>query len=162
MASKKNKKRDADDGRTMVCRNPKVRHDYHVLDTLEAGMVLVGSEVKALRNGKGVIREAFARVENGEVYLLNMHIGAYDPAAQGNHEPLRKRKLLLHRREIERLIGKSRERGLTLVPLAVYFREGHAKVEIALVRGKRQYDRREDVKKREMQREAEQAMRRRR
>ncbi len=146
----------------LVCQNRKARHDYQVDDVLEAGLVLVGPEVKALRAGTANLRDAYATVERGEVWLYNMHIGVYAPASFGNHDPLRKRKLLLHRAQIEKLIGKVREKGLTLVPLSVYFKEGRAKVELAIARGKRQYDRREDVKKREMDREAAQAMRRRR
>jgi SsrA-binding protein len=146
----------------LVCQNRKARHDYQVEDVLEAGMVLVGSEVKALRAGTANLKDAYATVERNEVWLYNMHIGAYSAAALANHDPLRKRKLLLHRTQIQKLVGKVRERGLTLVPLSVYFKEGRAKVELAIARGKRQYDRREDVKKREMDREAAQAMRRRR
>jgi SsrA-binding protein len=147
---------------SVICQNRKARHDYQVEDTLEAGLVLVGSEVKALRAGTANLRDAYATIERGEAWLMNMHIGAYAPASYGSHEPLRKRKLLLHKSQLEKLVGKVRERGLTLVPLSVYWKDGRAKVEIAVARGKRQYDRREDVKKREMDREAAQAMRRRR
>ncbi|MFN7952986.1 MAG: SsrA-binding protein SmpB [bacterium] len=146
----------------LVCQNRKARHEYDIEDTFEAGIVLVGSEVKSLRAGTANLKDAYATIERGEVWLMNMHIGIYAPASHGNHEPLRKRKLLLHRNQIEKLIGKVREKGLTLVPLSLYFKGGRAKLELALARGKRTHDRREDVKKREMQREMAQAMRRRR
>jgi SsrA-binding protein len=147
---------------TLVCQNRKARHEYEIEDTLEAGLVLMGSEVKALRAGTANLKDAYATIEGDEAWLYHMHIGAYGPASYGNHDPLRKRKLLLHRAQIEKLVGKVREKGLTLVPISLYFKEGRAKLELALARGKRMYDRREDVKKREMEREAAQAMRRRR
>jgi SsrA-binding protein len=141
-----------------VCTNRKARHLYFVLETAEAGIALVGSEVKSLRAGKANIRDSYATVEGHEVFLHNMHISAYDEASRFNHEPLRVRKLLLHKREIRRLTGKVNERGLTLVPLNIYFKGRHAKVELALVRGKKQYDRREDIARREHQREMERAL----
>lgn len=147
---------------TLVCQNRKARHDYEIEDTFECGMVLLGSEVKSLRAGTANLKDSYAAIEGEEVWLYNMHIGAYGPSSYANHDPLRKRKLLLHRGQIEKLIGKVRERGQTLVPLSLYFKDGRAKLELALAKGKRQYDRREDVKKREMDREAAQAMRRRR
>jgi len=121
-------------------------------------MALLGSEVKSLRAGKASIRDSYAAVERDEVFLHNMHISAYDEATRFNHEPLRVRKLLLNKREIRRLTGKVNERGLTLVPLSVYFKGKHAKVELALVRGKKKYDRREDIARREHEREIERAL----
>jgi len=147
--------------RTPRIRNKKARRDYQVLETVEAGLVLEGSEVKALRDGKGSLDEAFARVKGGEVYLYNMHIGPYQQAGQFGHDPRRARKLLLKKREIDRFLGKAIEKGHTLVPLAVYFRRGWAKVELAVARGKREFDKREDIKKREHQRQIERELARR-
>lgn len=144
-----------------VARNRKARHRYHILETWEAGLVLEGSEVKSLREGKASLAEAFARVEGGEVWLYNMHIGPYGPAGPDAHEPTRRRKLLLHRHQIRRLIGKVEPPGHTLVPLDLYFRDGVAKVQLALVKGKRLVDRREDIKRREAEREMERARKRR-
>ncbi|MEA3368117.1 MAG: SsrA-binding protein SmpB [Planctomycetota bacterium] len=147
--------------RTPRIRNKKARRDYQVLETVEAGLVLEGSEVKALRDGKGNLDEAFARVKGGEVYLYNMHIGPYQQAGPFGHDPRRARKLLLKKREIDRFLGKAIEKGHTLVPLAVYFRRGWAKVELAVARGKREFDKREDLKKREHQRQIERELARR-
>ena len=149
------------DGTRTVARNRKALHEYHILESLEAGMVLKGSEVKALREGNVSLSDSFARVENGEVWLYNMHIGPYDPAGPTAHEFKRTRKLLLQRREIERLIGKVQTSGLTLIPLEVYFRNGYAKVKLAVARGKRHRDKREDIKRREADREVERAIKRR-
>jgi len=145
-----------------IARNRKAFHDYEILDKLEAGIELRGTEVKSLRNGKVQMADAYARVEDGQLYLVGLHISPYEKTAYGNHEPTRKRKLLIHRREIRRLAGKLNERGLTLVPLSLYFRRGWAKVELGLARGKRQYDKRQDIKRREHQRQIERAMARRR
>lgn len=142
-----------------VARNRKARHEYHILDTWEAGLVLLGSEVKALREGSASLSDAFARVERGEVWLYNMHIGPYGPAGPAAHEFKRRRKLLLHKQEIRRLIGSVEQAGLTLIPLEVYFRDGVAKLELALVRGKKQRDKREDIKRREAEREMGRARR---
>ena len=142
-------------------RNKKARHDYQVLETIEAGLVLEGSEVKALRDGKANLDEAFARVKGGEVYLYNMHIGPYQQAGPFGHDPRRTRKLLLKKREIDRFLGKAIEKGHTLVPLAVYFHRGWAKVELAVARGKREFDKREDLKRREHQRQIERELARR-
>lgn len=142
-----------------VARNRKARHEYHILDTWEAGLVLLGSEVKALREGSASLSDAFARVERGEVWLYNMHIGPYGPAGPAAHEFKRRRKLLLHKQEIRRLIGSVEMAGLTLIPLEVYFRDGVAKLELALVRGKKQRDKREDIKRREAEREMGRARR---
>lgn len=143
---------------TTVARNPRASHDYHLLETWEAGIVLTGTEVKSLRNGKASIKEAFARVHNGEVWLEGMHITPYAQGNRWNPEPVRPRKLLMHRREIERLIGGVERQGLTLVPLEVYFRRGRAKVALALGRGKKLHDRRETIRRRVADREMARAM----
>ncbi len=140
-------------GEKVVVSNRKARHDYAIVDTYEAGMVLMGTEVKSLRLGRASLTDAFATVDDGEVFLRNMHIPEYTMGSWTNHAPRRTRKLLLHRAEIERLIGKTREGGLTLVPLRVYFSSGKVKVEIALARGKKSYDKRQDLAKRDAQRE---------
>jgi SsrA-binding protein len=140
-------------GRKVVASNRKARHDYAILDTYEAGLALTGTEVKSLRAGRASLVDAFAQERNGEFYLHGMHIPEYTQGTWTNHEPRRTRKLLLHRLEIDRLIGKVRESGLTLVPLQVYFADGWAKVEIGLARGKRAYDKRQDLAKRDAQRE---------
>lgn len=139
----------------MVAQNRKARHDYEILDSYETGIVLVGTEVKALRAGKANMKDSFANVEQGELFLYNLHIGAYEPANRFNHEPERRRKLLMHRGEIRRLIGRSQQKGLTLVPLKIYFKRGRAKVQLALARGKRQYDKRRDIASRDAQRDVE-------
>jgi len=144
--------------KTSVARNPKATHDYHVLETWEAGIVLSGTEVKSLRDGKASIKEAWARVWNGEVFLEGMNITPYAQGNRYNHEPVRSRKLLLHRREIERLIGAVEQQGLTLVPLELYFLRGKAKIALALGRGKKQHDKREDIKRRIADREAARAV----
>jgi SsrA-binding protein len=136
-----------------VARNPRATHDYHILETWEAGIVLTGTEVKSLRTGKASIKEAWARVKNGEVFLEGMNVTPYEQGNRYNHEPVRSRKLLLHRREIERMIGAVEQRGLTLIPLELYFRDGRAKVALALGRGKKQHDKREDIKRRDAERE---------
>ncbi len=146
-------------GRKVVAQNRKARHDYHVEDTYEAGLVLTGTEVKSLRDGKAALKDGYATVEDGEVWLHNVHIPPYSPASRENHDPERDRKLLLHRREIERLVAKTKERGLTLVPTRLYFSGPRAKVEIALARGKDRHDKRESIREREMAREADRAMR---
>ncbi len=140
-----------------VTENRKARHDYHIEDTYEAGMVLVGTEVKSLRNGRANLKDAYGRIRNGEVFLHQMHIGAYAFAHYGNHEPLRKRKLLLHKTEIRKLTGKVNEKGYSLIPLKVYFKDGKAKVILALARGKRQYDKRQAIRKRDQKRELDRA-----
>ncbi len=148
----------ADDGKQQVARNPKATHDYHILETWEAGVVLTGTEVKSLRSGKASIKEGFARLANGEVFLEGVNITPYEQGNRYNHDPVRTRKLLLHRKEIERLIGAVEQKGLTLVPLELYFRNGVAKVTLALGRGKKQHDRREDLKRRDADREMARAM----
>jgi SsrA-binding protein len=149
-----------EDSRTSVARNPRAGHDYHILDTWEAGLVLTGTEVKSLRQGKASIKEAFGLVRGGEVWLEGMNITPYEQGNRYNHPPVRSRKLLLHRQEIERLIGAVQQKGLSLVPLEVYFRRGRAKVTLALGRGKKMHDRREDLKRRIADREMARAIRR--
>ena len=143
-------------GRKVVAQNRKARHDYHIDDVYEAGLVLTGTEVKSLRLGRATLVDGYAHLRDGEVWLAGVHIPEYTEGTWTNHEPRRERKLLLHRAEILRLIGKTKESGATLVPLALYFKDGRAKVEIALARGKRSYDKRqalaEKQSKREMQR----------
>jgi SsrA-binding protein len=142
-----------------IATNRQARYRYHFLETWEAGLVLTGTEVKSLRDGKAVIKDGYASVRDSEVWLHNVHIPPYAPASRENHEPERSRKLLMHRREIERLIGKTREKGLTLVPTRMYFRGGRVKVEIALAKGKDVGDKRQTIKDREMKREMERAIR---
>ena len=143
-------------------RNKKARFNYFVDETIETGLVLEGSEVKALREGKGNIDEAFARVRDGEVWLYNMHIGPYTQAHQFGHDVRRARKLLLKKRQIVRFLGKAVEKGMTLIPLTVYFKRGWAKVELGVARGKREFDKREDLKRRDHQRDIDRALSRRR
>jgi SsrA-binding protein len=140
-------------GRKVVASNKKARHDYAILDTYEAGMSLTGTEVKSLRAGRASLVDAFAQERDGELYLHGMHIPEYTQGTWTNHEPRRTRKLLLKRLEIDRLIGKTKESGLTMVPLQVYFSDGWAKVEIGLARGKKSYDKRQDLAKRDADRE---------
>jgi SsrA-binding protein len=141
------------EGRKVVASNRRARHDYEVLDTFEAGIVLKGSEVKSLRAGQVQLKDAFASIERGELWLEHLHIAPYTHASVDAHDPERRRKLLLHRRQIDRLTGKINEQGLTLVPLQIYFTHGLAKVEIALARGRRTYDKRKKLAEREHQRE---------
>jgi SsrA-binding protein len=148
-------------GRKLVAQNRKARHDYHIEDTFEAGLVLVGTEVKSLRAGRASLVDGFADVQDGEVWLHNVHIPEYTEGTWNNHEPRRVRKLLLRREEIKRLVGKTHEQGLTLVPLALYFKDGYAKVEIALARGKRSYDKRHALAEKQANREAQRALARR-
>jgi SsrA-binding protein len=147
------------DDTSIVARNKRARHDYHILETWEAGIVLTGTEVKSLRAGKATITDAFAVVNGGEVFLLNAHIAPYEQGNQFNHEPTRTRKLLLHRREIRKLIGSVERQGLTLVPLDLHFTRGKAKVLLALGKGKKLHDKRADLKRREDEREMARAVR---
>lgn len=145
---------------TSVARNKRARHDYHILETWEAGLVLSGTEVKSLRDGKATLTDAYATIRDGEVYLLNMHISPYERGNQFNHEPTRSRKLLLHRREIRKLIGGVERQGLTLIPLELYFNaRGKAKVMIALAKGKKLHDKRADARRRDDEREMARAAR---
>jgi SsrA-binding protein len=151
-------KQSAAPGEQIICVNRQARHNYFIDETYEAGLVLVGSEVKSLRDGKANLTDSYARVQKGEVFLVNTHISPYSGANQFNHEPKRTRKLLLHAREIERLTGKTKERGLTLIPLKLYFKNGRAKVELGLARGKKLYDKRETLRRKVAQREVERSM----
>jgi SsrA-binding protein len=141
-----------------IAENRKAFHDFHILETFEAGIVLVGTEVKAIREGSANLRDSFARLEDGEIWLYNVHINPYTHRGYSSHEPTRKRKLLLHRREIRKLIGKVVEKGLTLVPTRLYFQNGHVKVALALAKGKQAHDKRETIKKREADRETRAAV----
>ena len=144
-------------GRKVIAQNRRARHDYAVFEEFEAGVALMGTEVKSLRLGRASLVDAYATVDEGEVWLRGLHIPEYTHGSWTNHEPRRNRKLLLHRDEIERLIGKTREGGLTLVPLSLYFRDGKVKLELALARGKRDYDKRQDLAKRDADREISRA-----
>lgn len=150
------------DNQRVISENRRARHEYHILDTLECGIVLLGSEVKTLREGRVSIEEAYARVKDGEVWLLGCDIPEYPQASRFNHPPRRPRKLLLHRREIKRFAHRAFERGLTLVPLRLYFKSGRAKVLLGLCRGKQLHDKRESLKKAQAQRDIQRVMRRRR
>ncbi|WIX79478.1 SsrA-binding protein SmpB [Amycolatopsis carbonis] len=145
-------------GQKVIASNRKARHDYAILDTYEAGLVLQGTEVKSLREGKASLADAFATVDDGEVWLRNVHIPEYTQGTWTNHTPRRTRKLLLHRSEIEKLIGKTKESGLSLVPLSMYFKDGKVKVEIALAKGKKAYDKRQTLAKRDAERDISKAM----
>jgi SsrA-binding protein len=147
------------EGKRSIARNPRATHDYHILETWEAGVVLTGTEVKSLRTGKASIKEAFARLRNGEVFLEGMNVTPYEQGNRYNHNPVRSRKLLLHRKEIERMIGAVEQKGLALIPLEVYFKDGKAKIALALGRGKKDHDRREDIKRRIADREVARAIR---
>jgi SsrA-binding protein len=145
-----------------VAENRKAHHDYHLLETFEAGVALLGTEVKAIREGRVNLRDSFARIDDGEVFLYNVNISPYSHRGYAEHEPLRKRKLLLHRDEIRKLIGKTVERGMTLVPVRMYFKNGRVKVAISLAKGKKEYDKRETIKRREVDRETRAAVKSRR
>ena len=142
----------------LIADNRKARHDYQLLDRLECGLVLTGTEVKSLRAGRAALAQAYAEVRDGEAWLVGAEIAVYDQGNRANHDPTRPRKLLLHRREIDRLYGQVREKGLTLVPTRLYFKDGRVKVELALARGKKKADKREAVKEREAERETRAAM----
>ena len=146
----------------VVARNKKARHDYTIEETYEAGIVLTGTEIKSVRAGKVNLQDSYARIKDGEVFLLNLHISPFEQGNRFNHEPTRLRKLLLHQREIERLTGKTKERGLTLIPLKLYFKNGRAKVELGLARGKKNYDKRETLKRNQAAREMDRSIRARR
>ena len=145
-----------------IAENRKAFHDFHLLETFEAGLVLLGTEVKAIREGRVNLRDSFARVEDGEVFLYNVNISPYSHRGYAEHEPLRRRKLLLHRDEIRKLIGKTVEKGMTLVPTRLYFRNGRVKVSVSLAKGKKEYDKRETIKRREADRETRAAIKTRR
>jgi SsrA-binding protein len=145
-----------------IAENRKAFHDYHILETFEAGMALMGTEVKSIREGNVNLRDSFARVESGEVWIYNVHINPYSHRGYSNHEPTRRRKLLLRKPEIRKLIGKTVEKGITLVPTRMYFRNGYVKVAISLAKGKRAHDKRETLKRREVDRETRAAVKERR
>jgi SsrA-binding protein len=149
----------AEEGKKIIAVNKRARFDYHISETLEAGLALQGTEVKSLREGRVNLQDAYADVQEGEVFLLHAHINQYEQGNRFNHDPERPRKLLLHKREIKRLIGKTQEKGLTLIPTRMYFTHGKAKVELGLAKGKKQYDKREDLKRRTAQRDIARAMR---
>ncbi len=144
--------------RRVVLTNRKARHEYHILETFHAGLALVGTEVKSIRAGKANLQDAFGKIEDGEVWLYNMHVNPYEQGTHWNVEPRRKRKLLLHRREIDELRGYIEQKGFTLVPLSLYFQRGYAKIELAVGRGKKLYDKREDIAARDVEREQRRAL----
>ncbi len=144
--------------KSSIAENRKAFHDFHLLESFEAGVVLLGTEVKAIREGRVNLRDSFARVEDGEVYLYNVNISPYSHRGYSDHEPLRRRKLLLHKDEIRKLIGKTVEKGMTLVPVRMYFKKGRVKVAVSLAKGKKDYDKRETIKKRETDRETRAAV----
>ena len=148
-----------DSPKKIIAQNRKARHDYEILETYEAGIALRGTEVKSLRDGRANLKDSYAAMRNGEVWLYGVHISPYSHGNINNHDPERDRKLLLHRREIRRLIGKTKETGLTLVPLQLYFDHGKVKVELALAKGKKQYDKRESIAKRDAEREMKRVFR---
>jgi SsrA-binding protein len=159
VGSERRNGRSAMTGKTKtVATNRKARRDFHILESMEAGIELRGSEVKSLRQGRANLRDSYARVEGGQLFLYNMHISPYEQSGPYRPDPRRRRRLLMHRREIKRLVGKTAERGLTIIPLQIYFSGAIAKVELALGRGKRDYDRREDIYKRETDRAIQRAM----
>jgi SsrA-binding protein len=151
-------KSEREQAQKSIAENRKAFHDYHIIETFEAGLALLGTEVKAIREGNVNLRDSYATVADGEVWILNVHINPYSHRGYADHEPTRKRKLLLHRQEIRKLIGRTVERGLTLVPIRMYFKNGHVKVAIALAKGKQAHDKRETVKKRDAERETRAAV----
>ena len=151
-------KKQPDEDIQLICRNKRAFHEYQISDTLECGIVLQGTEVKSLRDGHASLEDAYAKIEGGEVWLLGSDIPEYSMAHRENHKPKRPRKLLLHRREIEKFAGKAAQRGFTLIPLRMYFKKGLAKVELAIARGKQLHDKRQDLKKADAQREIRRAM----
>jgi SsrA-binding protein len=151
-------KTEREKAQSSIAENRKAFHDYHLLETFEAGLVLLGTEVKAIREGRVNLRDSFARLEDGEVYLYNVNISPYSHRGYADHEPLRRRKLLLHREEIRKLIGKTVEKGMTLVPVRLYFKNGRVKVAVSLAKGKKDYDKRETIKRREVERETRAAV----
>jgi SsrA-binding protein len=155
-------KTEREKAQTSIAENRKAFHDYHLLETFEAGIVLLGTEVKSIREGRVNLRDSFARVEDGEVFLYNVNISPYSHRGYADHEPLRRRKLLLHRDEIRKLIGKTVEKGMTLVPVRLYYKNGRVKVSVSLAKGKKDYDKRETIKRREADRETRAAIKSRR
>jgi SsrA-binding protein len=155
-------KTEREKAQTSIAENRKAFHDFHLLETFEAGIVLLGTEVKAIREGRVNLRDSFARVEDGEVFLYNVNISPYSHRGYADHEPLRRRKLLLHRDEIRKLIGKTVEKGMTLIPVRLYYKKGRVKVAVSLAKGKKEYDKRETIKRREADRETRAAIKSRR
>ena len=151
-------KTDREKAQRTIAENRKARHDYHILDTWEAGVALLGTEVKSIREGRVNLRDSYARIDNGEVWMLNVHISPYSHRGSAAHEELRQRKLLLHRDEIRKMVGKVAEKGLTLVPLELYFKNGRVKVQLALAKGKQAHDKRETIRRREVDRETRAAV----
>jgi SsrA-binding protein len=151
-------KTEREQAQRLIAENRKARHDFHILETFEAGVVLLGTEVKAIREGRVNLRDSYARVEREEVWLLNVHISPYSHRGYAQHAEMRQRKLLLHRHEIRKLLGKTAEKGLTLVPLDMYFSKGRVKVRLALAKGKQAHDKRETIKRREVDRETRAAV----
>jgi SsrA-binding protein len=151
-------KSEREQAQKSIAENRKAFHDYHVVETFEAGVALLGTEVKAIREGNVNLRDSYASVEDGQVWILNVHINPYSHRGYADHEPTRRRKLLLHKQEIRKLIGRTVEKGMTLVPLRMYFKNGHVKVAIGLAKGKQAHDKRETVKKREAERETRAAV----
>ena len=151
-------KTEREKAQSSIAENRKAFHDFHLMETFEAGLVLLGTEVKAIREGRVNLRDSFARVEDGEVFLYNVHISPYSHRGYADHEPLRRRKLLLHKEEIRKLIGKTVEKGMTLVPVRLYFKNGRVKVAVSLAKGKKDYDKRETIKRREADRETRAAV----
>jgi SsrA-binding protein len=154
--------REKDTGERLIADNRKAGHDYHILETFEAGVMLQGTEVKAMREGRVQLRDSYCQVKGGEAFLLGVHVGQYSHDGYSGHDPLRPRKLLLHKTELNKLLGKTTEKGLTVVPLRMYFKGGRVKVAIALAKGKKTYDKRETVKRREAERETRAAIKSRR
>jgi SsrA-binding protein len=151
-------KTEREKAQSSIAENRKAFHDFHLLETFEAGLVLLGTEVKAIREGRVNLRDSYARVEDGEVFLYNVHISPYSHRGYADHEPLRRRKLLLHRDEIRKLIGKTVEKGMTLVPIRLYFKDGRVKLAVSLAKGKKDYDKRETIRRREVDRETRAAV----
>lgn len=146
------------EGVKIACENRKARHDYFIHETYEAGLVLIGTEVKSLRAGRANLKDSYGTVKNGEIFIENMHISVYEEGNRFNHDPLRKRKLLMHKAEITKLFSKTREKGFAIIPLKIYFKRGKAKIEIALASGKHNYDKREDLKKKADKRDMDRAL----
>lgn len=146
------------DNEKVVATNRKARHDYFLLETLEAGIALQGSEIKSIRAGQISLKEAYVRIDGEQAWLVNAHVAPYDPASRENHDPLRDKKLLLHKKEIKKLWDEVRQKGTTIIPLRVYLSRGRAKIEIAVAKGKRKYDKRQDLKKKDAQREIDRAL----
>ena len=155
-------KTDREEAQSTIADNRKAHHDFHLLETFECGIVLLGTEVKAIREGRVNLRDSFARVEDGEVFLYNVHISPYSHRGSADHDPLRRRKLLLHREEIRKLIGRTVEKGMTLVPVRMYMKDGRVKIAVSLAKGKKEYDKRETIKRREIDRETRAAIKERR